>query len=236
MVSRTAGSEGIVAIAVGQSVGAVAGIAVALGWPLIGPALVARSNQADRRNAYRQSLVSRLVVLALLAPPAFVLSFVLVSSYRLAAGLAGLAFAGYGLTATWFYTGSGDSKGLVLFETIPRVIATAIAGAAIAFGAPLTVYPVLLTAAVIATFYLNSIRMLGTVRLQNSTKFATDPRGTAGDCLPTAAGRLFDGIRSYCGRSLPDCGPSVCSLQQGAPTGARCYRSLLPGADGMGRR
>ena len=165
VISRTAGAEGIVAIAVGQSVGAVTGIAVALSWPLIGPALVARSNQADRRDAYRQSLGSRLVVLALLAPPAFVLSFVLVDSYRLAAGLAGLAFAGYGLTATWFYVGSGDGKGLVLFETMPRVISTVIAGAAIAFGASLSVYPVLLIAAVIATFCLNSIRVLGTVRL-----------------------------------------------------------------------
>ncbi|MCA1603939.1 MAG: hypothetical protein LC775_00285, partial [Acidobacteria bacterium] len=44
VISRTAGAEGIVAIAVGQSVGAVTGIAVALSWPLIGPALVARSN------------------------------------------------------------------------------------------------------------------------------------------------------------------------------------------------
>jgi len=188
VVSRTAGSEGIVAIAVGQSVGAVAGIAVALSWPLIGPALVARSNQADRRNSYRQSLGSRLVVLALLAPPAFVLSFVLVSSYRLAAGLAGLAFAGYGLTATWFYTGSADGKGLVLFETIPRVIATAIAGTAIAFGAPLTVYPVLLIAAVIATFYLNSIRVLGTVRLRirrSSLRIRAE--------LPATVSRLLQG-------------------------------------------
>ncbi|MDQ3151183.1 MAG: hypothetical protein M3R63_05470 [Actinomycetota bacterium] len=188
MISRTAGAEGIVAIAVGQSVGAVAGIAVALGWPLVGPALVARSNQADRRNSYRQSLGSRLVVLALLAPPAFVLSFVLVSGYRLAAGLAGLAFAGYGLTATWFYTGSADGKGLVLFETIPRVIATAIAGTAIAFGAPLTVYPVLLIAAVIATFYLNSIRVLGTVRLRirrSSLRIRAE--------LPATVSRLLQG-------------------------------------------
>lgn len=190
IISRTAGAAGIVATAVGGSVGAVAGIAVALGWPLLGPALVARSREpADRAATYADSIRGRLRVLAWLGPPAFLAGYLLVGEYPLVAGLSGLAFAGYGLTAAWFYAGTGDARGIVVADTLPRVVATVLAGVALAFGAPLGVYPLLLLAAVLASLGLNSRRILGT--------WWVPLRGPAPDLraqLPATGSRLLHGL------------------------------------------
>ncbi len=188
VISRTAGAAGIIATAVGQSVGGVAGIAVALGWPMIGPALVARSPATARTSTYRESLRMRLRVLAVLGPVAFAVGFFLVTEHRLTAGLCGLAFAGYGLTATWFYSGSRDARGLIVADTLPRVVATALAGGALAVGAPLAVYPLLLIGAVVVSLGLNSRRILGTVRVP--IRGTTDLRAQ----LPATGSRLLHGL------------------------------------------
>ncbi|WP_300014142.1 hypothetical protein [Pseudonocardia sp.] len=192
VISRTAGPEGIVATAVGQSVGAVAGIAVALGWPLLGPALVARTREPARRAvAYADSIRGRLRVLAVLGPASFLVGYLLVGEYALVAGLSGLAFAGYGLTAAWFYAGTGDARGIVVADTLPRVGATVVAGVALALGAPLGVYPLLLIAAVVLSLGLNSRRVLGTWRVP--------VRGPAPDLraqLPATGSRLLHGLYS----------------------------------------
>jgi PST family polysaccharide transporter len=192
VISRTAGPAGIVATAVGQSVGAVAGIAVALGWPLLGPALVARSREPELREAtYTESIRGRLRVLAVLGPLSFLVAYLLVGELGLVAGLSGLAFAGYGLTAAWYYAGTGDARGMVVADTLPRVGATVLAGGALALGAPLAVYPMLLIAAVGLSQVLNSRRILGSWRLPLHGP-APDLRGQ----LPACGARLLHGLYS----------------------------------------
>ena len=161
VIARYYGGDGIVAVSVGQSVGAVAGIVVALAWPLIGPAAVARADGPTRQQLYVASLRSRYVVLAAITLPAAATAAVLVNSHRLESAGCAVAVAGYGLTASWYYSGTGDGTGLVRYEALPRVAASALSGLLILGGAPLMTYPVLLILSVVITNYLNSLRILG---------------------------------------------------------------------------
>lgn len=189
VISRTAGAEGVVATAVGQSVGAVAGIAVALGWPLTGPARVARAHDPrDRARIWADSVRTRLRVLAVLGPAAALVAALLVTEYRGAAALGGTAFACYGLTAAWFYSGSGDARGIVVADTLPRVAATVAAAGALAVGAPLATYPALLLVAVAASLLLTTHRVTGRWRVAGTG----DP--ALRDQLPATGSRLLHGL------------------------------------------
>lgn len=121
------GTQAWAAIAIGQSVGTGASAVVLLGWPVIGPTLVAEDPGRQHR-LFADSVVSRLTVLAVAAPVAMLLAGVLApGGQRPTALLMALASALLGLSPSWFFIGTGRPGAIARWDTVPRVGATGVA-------------------------------------------------------------------------------------------------------------
>src|SRR5215213_10702058 len=150
LVARLHGESGVVAVSVGQSVGAMLSIVVSLGWPLTGPAAIARADRNERVALYRASISTRVPIFVVCVPIGVLVSVVLLQAQVAAGALCAVAFTALGFTSSWYYAGLGKPRGLLVFEAIPRMLATIAAGAALFAGAPLLVYPLVLLAATLA--------------------------------------------------------------------------------------
>ena len=75
VISRAATTAEWSALAVGQSIGLVASLVVGYGWPVLGPPRAAQAGASERRELYADSLVSRLLVLAVVGPAVGVLAW-----------------------------------------------------------------------------------------------------------------------------------------------------------------
>ncbi|WP_148076663.1 hypothetical protein [Cellulomonas sp. PhB150] len=123
------------AIATGQSVGAVAAIALYLGWGISGPASVARASDADRGREYAEALVARaVIVVPVLAATAGVTALVARTDTALAI-LAACSAALIGLGAGWYFIGIAAPYRMLALETVPRVVGTLVGIAAMREGA-----------------------------------------------------------------------------------------------------
>ncbi len=123
---RASGDAGWGSVALGQSIGAVAAVAVAYGWSMSGPVRVARGSSTSRLAEYRASLKVRLT---LVAPSAALASAVagLVAPARPDLAVAGaLTMTLMGLSANWFFVGLSRPYVFLLVETVPRVGGTLI--------------------------------------------------------------------------------------------------------------
>lgn len=147
------GTEAWAGIAIGQAIGTGASTLVLLGWTVVGPSVVA-GNPDRRRELYTESLVSRLTVFVVAAPAAAGIAAVLApSSARTAAALMALASALLGLSAAWFFVGTGQPGAIARYDTVPRVVATAAAAGLVAWRSEAWLYP----AALIVTFTVMAV-------------------------------------------------------------------------------
>lgn len=156
MISSEFGRDGWSAIALGQSVGAAGTVLVELGWSLTGPTQIARASPDERARLLITAQRSR-ALCALISLPALALIAASVGpgdpevKAVMAVG-SGLA----GLSAAWYFLGTGSAAGLLFSDVLPRTVATLFAAVLIAIGAPLITYPGLLlvtsgAAALVAT-------------------------------------------------------------------------------------
>lgn len=125
MISAS-GSAAWGAIALGQVVGTIGGVAVGYGWGWFGPARIAQYLPSQRRQEFIESMVAR----GALAP---VVSFIaalvaaLISSdapYFAAAGA--VSATCMGLSASWYFVGMSRPYTMLLLDTMPRAAGTAI--------------------------------------------------------------------------------------------------------------
>jgi PST family polysaccharide transporter len=154
LVARLHGESGVVAVSVGQSVGAMLSIVVSLSWPLTGPAAIARADRNERVALYRASINTRLPIFVACVPIGVLVLAVLLPAQVAAGALCAVAFTALGFTSSWYYAGLGKPRGLLVFEAIPRMLATIAAGAALFAGAPLLVYPLALLVATLTGLLL----------------------------------------------------------------------------------
>lgn len=123
---RAVGADGWAAVAIGMSVGGAGSVVVNYGWGVLGPSIVAQTDEAGARARYRTSFVMRLALAATVSPVVFLISaLVAPSSYAFAAGLTGIAFALGGLSPAWYFIGRGVPIGVALWDTLPRLAAVA---------------------------------------------------------------------------------------------------------------
>lgn len=115
-----AGAAAWGAIAVGQSIGSVATIFVALGWGYNGPTLVAQANEVQRKTIAINSIVARLIVAPVLAVLGALLAFHLAPTIPGGAVLAGLTVTLAGLGMSWYFIGEGQPKRLFFLDGLPR--------------------------------------------------------------------------------------------------------------------
>jgi hypothetical protein len=166
IIARTSGAGGLVATSVGQSLGAVIGLVVGLSYPLSGSSRVAPMHRSAQRVEYRRSVESRLVTFVAVAPIGAVISLFAVDSEQLATVLMTTATAGLGFTSLWFYAGVGTTRGLLLWEVLPRVALSAAAAIAMLFGFGLVIYPVALCCAVVFSLCANLRSITGSYSLR----------------------------------------------------------------------
>ena len=162
VLSRVAGADAWVAIALGQSVGGFVALVVGLGYPTLAPPQVAIASAERRRRIVATSLHTRVpvwvigviigvVIAALLAPA---------SSRQDAATMAGV-FSLAGLAPTWYWIGVGRALPILWFEVLPRMLATLVATAVLLAGGDVIWYPILLGIAMIAGPAVVYVRLAG---------------------------------------------------------------------------
>lgn len=152
------GTQAWAGIAIGQSVGTGVSTLVLIGWTVVGPALVAAEPERQR-FLYTESLVSRLTVFCVAAPAGMVVSAVLAPrSAWVAAALMTLASASLGLSANWFFVGTGRPFSIARYDTVPRVTAAAAAAVLVALFPAAWLYPAVLLATSAALLVVVSAR------------------------------------------------------------------------------
>ncbi|MDO7881021.1 hypothetical protein [Antiquaquibacter soli] len=134
IISRV-GPEDWSALAVGQSVGSLAAIPVALGFAVTGTVRVARLPEAEQAALARQSMAARLIAGPVLILLAAVVAALIVTEHAIAAGLAAVAVSGVGLDLGWFFIGQGRPLRLLLWDTTPKAAGTLLGIAAVLLGA-----------------------------------------------------------------------------------------------------
>jgi len=113
------------AIALGQAIGLIGGVAVGYGWGWFGPARIAQYDASERRVEYLESLIARGALALPVATVAAVVAYVLSPSTPLFAAVSAAAATSMGLTAAWYFVGLSRPFAMLALDTMPRVAATA---------------------------------------------------------------------------------------------------------------
>ncbi|WP_341577870.1 hypothetical protein [Microbacterium schleiferi] len=143
-VSRNAGPAGWASAIAGESVGTLAAIAIGYGWASIGPAMVSVAGEDSRRaRIYRDSIVVRLLLAVIVLPVlAVVCWFVASPGFEWLSVLMGTQGALIALSFTWYCAGVGDPRTIIVFDAVPRLVATVAAAGAIAATGIVELYPI----------------------------------------------------------------------------------------------
>jgi hypothetical protein len=161
VLSRTAGADVWVAIALGQSVGGFAALIAGLGYSTLAPPVIAVASDPERRRFLATSLHVRLpmwvvasavgvVVAATLAPEA--------NRGEAVAMTAAMSLAA--LAPTWYWIGVGKALPILWTEVLPRMTATLAATGILVAGGGAIWYPALLALAMVvgpAAVYLRVV-------------------------------------------------------------------------------
>lgn len=204
LVSSGHGSGGFVALAIGQSVGAIISVIASLAWPVIGGHAVAVAEESELREIFALSIYSRLFVLLLLLPIGVGTCLLLVQDYRLATCLFMIGIAFNAMSAGWFYSGRGEPRHLVVNEGLVRLGGYAIAVAALSMGAPLVTYAALTAAAGLISLTLNWVHVLGWA--------VPAKRGLLAQTLGTIAEHRFGTMSRVLQSGFAFGGPSIYAL------------------------
>lgn len=152
-----------------QLVGSFAAVLVTFGWDLRGQARVAMAaSQEERHLIFVESLRSRLVLMAVIAPLACVISALISTpNARVTDVLMTLAMTSYGLSIGWYGVGTGQASLVARFEAVPRLIATALAASCIWLTSIVALYPSMLILATVSSLILFSRRQFRGLRAPN---------------------------------------------------------------------
>jgi O-antigen/teichoic acid export membrane protein len=145
LLSRVAGADAWLAIAVGQSIGGFFALAVSLGFNTVGPALVALTPDDGRAAVLLSSIRARLVVFvpaAILA--AVIAALVVPAGHGLVGALMSLAMVLTGLSSSWYMIGLGRAALIAVFEIAPRIVATIAAAVVLLVSSSVLWYPTFL--------------------------------------------------------------------------------------------
>lgn len=114
------------AIALGQAVGAIAAAAIGFGWGVSGPARIAVADGPHRRTAYVESVRARAALFVPIAATSGALAALVAPQSPGLAVLGALTAATAGVSANWYFVGTGSPYALLVAETVPRVLGTVI--------------------------------------------------------------------------------------------------------------
>jgi len=144
------------AIAVGQSIGAVAAVFIYFGWGHTGPAMIARAEPAAARTEFADSLRTRTVLFVPVAAIASVLAALVTPSSPLLAAAGCLSAAAVGFTSDWFFVGVGRPYAYLALEAVPRVLGTVVGIVLLINGADVIAGPLCMLAGMLLAFAATS--------------------------------------------------------------------------------
>lgn len=155
LISRQFGPDGWSAVGVGQSLGAFISIVAGLGWQVIGAQQVAESPNARRRILFVESLKSRTSVLLMLFGPTAFICYTLSPAFKLETIVFAAAMGFNCLNASWYFSGTGESKYVFYNEGLARLCGYVSAIPALALTQSLLVYAVILLVTALVSAFLN---------------------------------------------------------------------------------
>lgn len=189
-------------VAIGQSTGAIASVVVGLTWSIEGGNLIARSAADERGRIFLRAVMSQLIVLLGAGLVTALITALIAPEYKLEAVLFALGTTMNGLTASWYYSGTGKALPLVVNEGLMRLLGYVVALVGILLGAGLLWYAAVTVAAGVAMFIANwvTVVVLPKVRLPRGL-LAEGWRTVRSESFGTAA-RLVQSVYTFGGPSL----------------------------------
>lgn len=180
------------AIAVGQSIGAIAAVIVYFGWGHTGPATIARSDADSGRREFADSLRTRLVLFAPVALLSSGLAALISPTDPLLAAVGCLSAASVGFTADWYFVGSRQPFAFLALETAPRVLGSLVGIGLLMNGTPVIFGPVSMLGGMLVGFAATSWWVLrhrapGLVPARSVREVITAQRHGVGSGAGTAA-------------------------------------------------
>lgn len=157
-IARVGGEGTWNALAVGQAVGSLAAILVALGWTLSGPARVAGISDPDhRRRLYAMSLLTRLVAFAVCIPVlAGIAAFYGDRGHFWETFLMAAAQAAAGLSPAWYCIAIGNAKLIARYDVVPRIVATIVCIPVLLASGLIILYPAaILAGGLLGTYFFS---------------------------------------------------------------------------------
>lgn len=148
------------AIAVGQTVGAVAAVLIYFGWGHTGPATIARADDVVARAEFADSLRTRLVLFVPVAVTACALAALVTPSHPMLAVAGCLSAAAVGFTADWYFVGRRRPYAYLALETVPRVLGTVAGIVLLAGGVSVIAGPLCMLAGMLLGFAATSWSVL----------------------------------------------------------------------------
>jgi O-antigen/teichoic acid export membrane protein len=160
VISSVSGAQGWAAVALGQALGTGLATVLQYGWGFVGPTEVVGLDARGRARLLWVSTLSRLLVGAVLFPAmALVGALLAPSGYGLLTALTVVAMGTWGMSAYWFFIGTGRPGHAARYETVPRlVVQLAAALAALLTGDPIW-YPIVFLAGQVTTIGWLTVRL-----------------------------------------------------------------------------
>ncbi|MCR2823965.1 hypothetical protein [Microbacterium sp. zg.Y909] len=190
------------AIALGQSVGAIAAAAIGYGWGVSGPARIAVADAPERRTEYIESVRARL----LLVVPATALAGGAAALVAPAApGLAvlgAITAASVGVSANWYFVGVRRPFAMLALETVPRVLGTVVGIVLMTAGAGAGVGLCAMLGGMLMAFVCSGVWVLATTW---SSRAASPPAAT----VFTVLARQRHGLATALGSAVYIAAPLV---------------------------
>lgn len=195
VISRVVDDEGWANFSAGQSIGILGMVAVLFGWGILGPVRVARSTTtAERAIILHESLRSRVLIACVAMPVASLVAFAVSGpSYRLESVAIAFAMTAGGLTPAWFCIGRGDARGLMIFDAVPKLLASLVALPILLVWGSVLAYPVLLFAFTVPSYAVHAW-LNAHARWRDGTipgPVARVLRGLAGTAVIDATGNAY---------------------------------------------
>jgi O-antigen/teichoic acid export membrane protein len=168
-VASASGARGWAAVALGQALGGGASTILQYGWGFIGPTRLVPLSPRDRGRLLWVSTLSRLIVASVLLPAtAAVAALLAPEGHRLLAALTAVAVSMIGMSALWFFVGTGRPGQAARYETIPRLLVLLLATVVVLVTREALWYPVLFLAGQVAAIGWLTHR-LGVISLSRET-------------------------------------------------------------------
>lgn len=163
LIASKFGASGWVALAVGQSIGAIVGVFGALAWPVMGGHRIAQQTREERIVTYRTSTFSRLLALGALVPITSICMLFSPFELVLPSILFMIGAALNAMSASWYFSGTGEPRFLIRNEGLVRLGSYAVALVGMSAGLGLWWYGLMMVAANLLTLVMNWLTVVGPI-------------------------------------------------------------------------